>query len=342
MSTSSYAAVPVGTANDRSSDPTASQLRALVSLAILAPSGHNTQPWRFRIDGGALELRADRTRALPVVDPADRALVISCGAALGVLRAAIRATGHTGEIVRLPNARDPDLLARVRLGSPHEPTRVDRERLVAITRRRTNRRPFHAREVPNEVLTALQRLVEAEGAWIRLVTAPHEKRVVADLVATGDRRQASDPAFRRELASWMHPNRSRSRDGMPGTAFGIGALVSVPFPWVVRTFDWGDGQAAKDRQLAVGSPALVLLGTEADRPDAWLRVGEALALLLLDATTAGLAASFLNQPIEVPDLRPVLARRLGVTGVPQLLLRLGYGIGVPPTPRRDVADVLLP
>src|SRR3712207_1323163 len=55
-------------------------LRAAVGYAIRAPSSHNTQPWRFRITDGAVELFADRTRALAVVDPHDRELTISCGA----------------------------------------------------------------------------------------------------------------------------------------------------------------------------------------------------------------------------------------------------------------------
>jgi nitroreductase len=108
-----------------SDESTTARLHALVALAIRAPSSHNTQPWRFRIDGDAIELHADRSRALPIVDPHDRALVISCGAALGVLRAAIRAEGFIGEIARLPDRREPDLLARVRLGAPHEPTAAE-------------------------------------------------------------------------------------------------------------------------------------------------------------------------------------------------------------------------
>ena len=321
-------------------ESTGARLRALVALAALAPSGHNTQPWRFRIAGDTIELCADRTRALPVVDPHDRALVISCGAALGTLRAAIRADGHIAEIARLPDRRDPDLLARVRLGASHLPTRVDLARRDAIARRHTSRRAFETREVPATVLSTLQQLARSEGASLRQVTAFDEKHRVADLVAEGDRRQASDPAFRRELATWIHRNHSRARDGMPGSAFGLGNLTSVAFPWIIRTVDWGRRQAARDRRLALRSPVLLVLSTSRDTPHAWLRAGEALALLLLDATAAGLVASFLNQPIEVPRLRSSLARALSVSGAPQLLLRLGYAARTAPTPRRALDEMI--
>ena len=67
--------------------------------------------------------------------------------------------------------------------------------------------------------------------------------------------------FRRELASRVHPNRTKSRDGMPGYAFSFGELMSLAGPFVIRTLNTGKGQTAKDQQLTEGSPVLVILGT---------------------------------------------------------------------------------
>ena len=55
--------------------------------------------------------------------------------------------------------------------------------------------------------------------------------------------------------------------------------------------------------------------------------------MLLGARAEGVWASFLNQPIEVPELRPRLRDAIGQSGFPQLLLRMGYGPEVRPTPR---------
>jgi hypothetical protein len=48
----------------------------------------------------------------------------------------------------------------------------------------------------------------------------------------------------------------------------------------------------------------------------------------------------LNQPIEVEELRPRLRDLLGESGFPQLLLRMGYGPEVDPTPRRTLQEVM--
>jgi hypothetical protein len=54
-----------------------------------------------------------------------------------------------------------------------------------------------------------------------------------------------------------------------------------------------------------------------------------------------LHASYLNQPVEVPKLRPRLADLLGTEEHPQLVLRMGYGKQIDPTPRRPVEKVLV-
>lgn len=322
--------------------PAREGLGALVQYAILAPSTRDTQPWHFRLDGDALEVRVDRTRALPAVDPAGRELVMSCAAALAFLRVAIHSMGHEAEVARLPSAADPDLVARVRLGARRERSEWDMALFAAIRQRRTNRRDFEPQRAPADLLAAIVDTARAEHASLRVVTAREEKEAVAMLVAEGARRQVEDPAVRRELARDTDERDDSIRGGMPPPAGGVDAGV-LPFPWSVPSTEPSGRLVAVDRRLAREAPALLVLATATDTPDAWLHAGEALALVLLHLTVEGLSASFLNQPIEVAALRGELARTLGMRGhVPQLMLRIGFGPTVPPTARRALADVMLP
>jgi nitroreductase len=320
--------------------PVGERLAFLVAYAVLAPSGHNTQPWRFRVVDDALELRADRDRRLPVVDPDDRALVISCGAALLHLRVAAQALERSASVELLPEGPHSDLLARLRMDGHGAEIPGAARLFTAIPRRRTNRSPFEDRLIPRRLLEQLVQDVEAEGARLRLVTDAETKQRLAALVAEGDRRQMSDRRFRRELASWVRSNNSRQPDGIRAHGFGIPDLVSHLGPLVMRTFDMGNRQAARDQQIAEGAPVLGVLGTDADDPPSWLLAGQALGRLLLRARSLELWASFLNQPIEVAALRPELAEVIGERGRPQLLLRLGYGPRPQPQPRRPAAHVL--
>jgi hypothetical protein len=73
---------------------TADQVLDALRAAGLAPSTHNTQPWRFRVAEGAFEVWADPSRRLPIVDPDDRQLRLACGAAMFNLRLAVFRAGR--------------------------------------------------------------------------------------------------------------------------------------------------------------------------------------------------------------------------------------------------------
>jgi hypothetical protein len=69
--------------------------------------------------------------------------------------------------------------------------------------------------------------------------------------------------------------------------------------------------------------------------------GRGLAAVLLRATVLGANASYLNQPVEHPPTRVELRDALSMSGVPQLILRLGAGDEqIPPPPRRQACDVM--
>lgn len=316
------------------------KLATAVAFAVRAPSNRNSQPWLFRIAGDTLELRADRSRALPVVDPNDRELVISCGATLFHVGVVLRHYGTMPRIERFPDRGDPDLLARVYLGAPRLRCAEDEALFHAIPARRTYRHRFEDRCLPDGLGVTLEMAARSEGAWLHVFRTADARLAVADLVAEADRRQMSLKPFRDELASWLRPNRSASRDGMPGYAHGHGSFKAAVRPAVLRLFDPGRGQAAHDRQLVADAPMLALLGTRGDTPYLWLAAGEAVARVLLRAQVSDVAASFLNQPIEVPGLRERLQGLAGRGGFAQLLLRFGYGEPIRTTPRRAAAEVI--
>lgn len=343
MAASNLAAWDIRASDFPVREPIGDQARFAVRYAILAPSSHNTQPWQFITAGDQLLICADRTRSLAHIDPYDRELIISCGAALFNLRVVFAHFGVPIEIDTFPRAVEPDVLTQIAfpgsgLAVPHIG-----DLLEAIPRRATNRGPFASEPVPDALIARMRSAAAAEGVDLGVAHALKERQRIAARIAEADRRQFDDPRFRRELASWIHP--SRRADGMPAFSQGLGPLGDAATPiaaMVLRTFDIGSGVAAAHEQLALGSPLLVSLSTPIDDAEAWLATGQALQHLLLLATAAGYAASYLNQPVEVPELRAELGREVGAAGHPQLLLRIGRGTPVPHAPRRPLNDVLVP
>lgn len=308
--------------------------RALVSSAIRAPSSHNTQPWIFRILPGAIDLFADRTRALPVNDPDDRELVISCGCALMNLRAAAASEGLAARVEPWPDAADPDHLARATFTATASGL-PETELAQFIDSRQTWRKRFLPDEIPSAVVHRLVEAAASEGAEFHPLITETVREQAAMLVAEGDRALWSDPRWRRELAAWMHPRRR-------GDGLAIPALAVPIAQAVVRTFDMGSGVAARDRELADASPLLAVLSTAHDTPRDWLAAGQALERVLLVGRSAGLQASYLNQPVQVAALRTAVAGLIKA-GHPQVLLRMGQAAGaVRRTARRPVGEVIEP
>src|SRR4051812_23690702 len=173
---------------------TDSEMGRAASRGALAPSVHNTQPWRFVISRGWLELHADPQRRLRILDPRGRQLVISCGCALFNVRVALAAAGYDARVERLPDAERPDLLARVSLPSQACHGVGIAELNAAIDRRRTNRRRFFDRAVPGELLRRLDEAAQQEAAELSVVTAPAHRLAVARLSRQAEAMELTDPA----------------------------------------------------------------------------------------------------------------------------------------------------
>jgi hypothetical protein len=267
---------------------------------------------------------------------------MSCGAALHHLRLAARYHGYTSQIDYFPEPDYPALLARFSLGSACD---VHPETILmfnSIEKRHTNRFPFLPDPVPQPLLHVLSQLAEREGAWLQFFQDEESRFQIADLVAEADRVQWQDKHFRRELAQWLTPNKSPRRDGIPGYSQGLGDLSSEAEAFLVRTFDLGKGQAARHREIALHSPVLAVLGTEGDEKPDWVAAGQALSAVLLRARVEDISASFLSQAAEIPSTRASLETLTGCKGAPHLVLRLGFGQEVRPTPRRPLKQFLLP
>ena len=315
---------------------TQDEIGYLVATAARAPSVHNSQPWRFRVRGNVLELRADRGRNLRITDPGGREMLISCGAALYGLRLGIRKLGYRPVVQMLPDPAEPGLLARVQPGSRAPITAHERDLLTAVPHRHTHRGPFARGRVSAALLAGLCRDADAEGAALVLISQPDELRVLFGLAAAASRDQQADPAVRAELWQWTRSADSPARDGVPVWAWAAPAAGARHDRLPQRDFGGtgllpGGGSAPS---------ATAVLTTPGDTPADGLRAGQALHHLLLHAAAQWVFASLHTQPLESPPVRAEIRVRLALDGVPQMLMQFGRANTAAATARRP-ADQLI-
>lgn len=307
--------------------------------AALAPSVHNTQPWRFVVTRDALEIRSDLRRRLKVLDPRARQLTISCGCAVFNARAAIAAAGFEPIVARFPDPSSPDLLARISLGEARDWVPIGALD-AAIDERRTNRRAFADEPVPDEVIHDLVGAARSEGSYLIPITSPEHRGAVAELSRLADRIQASDHAYLAELREWTTDDPRRG-DGVQVASVPYAGPLSdahdaVPIrPFDVRGMGWLPASSGSD-----ANQCLLLLAAVADDTESWLRTGEALERIWLDLTRLGYAASPLTQAVEVAQTHERLRTALQLALQPEILLRVGRAPHAVRTPRLDSNEVI--
>ncbi|MCM1972942.1 MULTISPECIES: nitroreductase family protein [unclassified Streptomyces] len=313
----------------------------LVGDAVTAPSMHNAQPWKFvfRVGSATFALYGDPERAMTRTDPNHRGLHLGCAAALFNLRVSAAWIGLPVRVQLLPDAAEPWLLATVTID---ETTGADHELASlhdAVRRRHTSRYPFSEEPVPTALLDSLWAAAHLEGCRLTVPDTWHIDTVLG-LVRDAEHREEIDPLVQAETASWtspMHSSAGPRPDGIPAAAFGPKASGG---PTPVRDFGWAKPIPNRGWAVFEKRPQLALLSTSGDTQVDWLRAGQAMERVLLQATADGLATSMTSHPLEWPELRWTLRDPVAAMGHVQMVFRLGYGPAGSDTPRRPVTEVL--
>ncbi len=313
-------------------------LRRAAIRATRAPSVHNTQPWRFIVRDGGLDVIADWSRRLTVLDPRGRQLLMSCGCAVLNARVAVAAAGYGVTVERFGDPARPGLVARIvpvaSFGAHEVLARLD----PAIDTRQTNRRRFIDEPVPTELIDRLRAAARAEGSELFHVARDEHRIALARLGQLADQLENADPGYRAEMRRWTSDD-PRRLDGVPAFAVPrVTGRVRDEIP--LRDFDTRAMGWLPDDPHSSSRQCLLVLGTNADNPAAWEQCGEALERVLLEVSHQGLTSSPLTQVIEVPRTHGALRDELGLQMHPHIVIRVGWAPLTTPTRRRRLIDVL--
>lgn len=321
----------------RPSGERAAALHDLVRCATLAANSHNTQPWRFRVGNDGIEVAPDLLRRCPAVDPDDHHLFISLGCAVENIVQAAPAFG-----LRAMPRFDPAAGAvRVVLEPSPDPAGG---LLGAIPLRQCTRADYDGRQVPPGDLRLLEAAGQGPGVGMLLFTDRRWIERFLPVLLAANTAQLADRAFVAELKSWIrfgYGDALATRDGLftaaSGNPVSPAALGRILFD-MAFTVDGENGKYA--RQLRSSAGVAVFAAENAGKAH-WMEVGRCCQRFALQATALGLRYAFLNQPVEVPSLREGFAALAGIPGRrPDLVVRFGYGPGLPQSLRRPVGQVL--
>lgn len=313
-----------------------SDLVGCIKAATMAPSTYNTQPWLFVPRPDGIEVHADLSRQLAAVDPRRRGMYLSLGAAVLNLRLAFAERGLHARTALLPDPHDVGHAATVTADGHQAVHTDDLELFTAIARRHSNREPFDDIAPPRDVLDQMVAAAAGEGAVLTFAD-PAERDALLSLIRTADSRLLENRAYRSELRSWTTDDPYRD-DGIPVQAVGPWSLMeAVPIRDLAPEREV-PGRATVPFEQEPTLATLAVFGE--DGYEQWLRAGQAMQRVLLEATRLGLATSLFTQPFDIQSLRDLLTDAEHMTSV-QVILRVGYGRPVTASPRRSVDEVIV-
>ena len=295
--------------------------KLLISFAILAPSGHNSQPWQFQISDNEIIISPDYTKRLDVVDGNDRELFMSLGCATENLMIAARHYGydskydfHDGKIVVTLSKQD---------------TYNDDKLFDAITKRHTHRSNFSGAKIPDNILQNISARILQDNASVMIYdSGSREAEIIMQKITEGNEIQMSDTAFKRELVSWMRFNKKHVNETHNGLCYNVLGFPATPKPIgkrIVGMFLNPKAQNKTDNAVNASASHFCVFCVKDDNAKNWVDLGVFLERFLLKITSEGISYNFSNQPCEIPALKENLRQNLNLTAYPSVIIRLGYG-----------------
>lgn len=272
------------------------ELIPLLELGLRAPSGDNSQSWKFVVRPGEVEVWFDAPRARAILDVADLASRLGLGALLESLLLAGRPRGVSAEWTLDPDPTRPTLWAVVRFTRAAPLT----EPLEAsLSERHSNRSQFETTPLSAEDEAAL--LAEAVPTTrLRFLSEREQLKTLADLVASADRIRMKNARAHRELYHWLRWSKEEAeatRDGLDvrtlsapaGPLLAMRAMTLWPVARLLHLF--GGDHVASDfaRQQVLHGGAMGLITCEAPTPALATEAGRSFLRVWVRATQRGLA-----------------------------------------------------
>jgi hypothetical protein len=294
-------------------------LQALLTAVVRAPSGDNTQPWRFEVEGDRIALLLDETRDPSPMNSGQRMARIALGAALENLLRAAASSNWSAELEKA----SPPALAVVRLQrAAGAAVRVEE----AVSARVTNRRPYDGRPLSAATLSRLTQATPIlDGVSTHWLADRTRLPALAALIGRADATMFGETSMRRAFLSKVRFDADPSAEVEEGLSlaslevsaferFGLRTLSRLP-SWLLKAMGAFRSFAVKARKLVESAAGLCLVTAPDSTERTDLNVGRAMQRAWLALTEQGLAV----QPMmSLPVLLNVLEH-----GTPSLVTTLG-------------------
>src|SRR3989344_1689018 len=201
----------------------------LLRYAILAPSTHNSQPWKFKLKNEICEMHKDLKRLLPQADKTEKNLYISLGCCLENLVIAAKYLNINQKVIyhRPKNSQD-SLVATVKFENIMRNMSFNsnyKDIFSAIQERTTHRGIYTKKAIDKKIIQKIIEDYSNNKVKVQIITHDDQIKKIAQLTQKSIKYLYSLKPFRRELSQWINNNFSQKKEGIPGYALKLPTVV---------------------------------------------------------------------------------------------------------------------
>ncbi|HVM76853.1 MAG TPA: hypothetical protein VMU07_01740 [Candidatus Paceibacterota bacterium] len=274
-------------------------VRKILEAGVLAPSGGNSQPWRFEVSNGVISVFMIPERDHPVLNFRNRGTILANGALIENMAIAARHYGFDPVIDEFSDPNQPNLVAKMAFQENHE---EPQPLFDAIAKRATNRKPYETRAIDPQTVRDLQASVGEVGNPGITLRFTEERNQIEQLAVAASANEAvmfADPKLHQlffEELVWTEREERAKKSGLflktmelaPPQAAALRLFRSWHFMKFANRFGAARGIAKGN---AKGYAACGLYGAVmcSNNDKDFLSVGRVIERVWLKATAAGLS-----------------------------------------------------
>ncbi len=316
------------------------EILRMIKYAAKAPSGHNTQPWKFKPGESSVTIVPDFERALPVADTDNHELYISIGCALENLKIAATALGYKTAV----NLHHTGAKTSVEVQLTEGTGKKSNPLFNCIEKRQVRRNLYNDQPIAEETIKAVKEICSEDSIGTYFFTTPDEREFLTPFLLEAVSLQTGNRQFIKELVHWTRFSEKEAfkyGDGiwsktlnLPNTGRLLGSFL---FKRVITV----GSEIKRWKKIISHTPCFILFTVDKNEPEGWIKLGEVFQRAALTATNLGLSHSHANMPCEEVSVRNKMSQQLYLLNkTPLLLIRVGYSQPMPYSFRRHLNEVI--
>ena len=304
------------------------KIKFLLQYAVLAPSTHNSQPWRFKVVDSSCEIYKDETKYLIEADKRKRNLYISIGCCVENIVIAAKYFNVLKKFVFFKEySKHKTLVAKLTFKNLEKRTQVNnkyRSILKAITLRATNRGIFKNKKIKIDIIKQINGLNSSDRLKIHLIHNKKDIIGIAKITKNAIGELYSKKNFRKELSNWIYPAYLEKKEGISTLSLRIPSLVGLFFPLILRFFNISATISYLNYKSVVSLPIICIITAPEDNENIWFEVGRLAQKILLLTTSFNIDSYITVAAIDVDKYANKVKKILHTNSTPHFLFGLGY------------------